>query len=146
MKETRTTRRHFLGVGVTAAAATCTGCSVIGARKADVVADPNNGTMRLSTEESAVLLQGQSNLLVEVKDRKLKILVVRHADGQLFGLDAKCTHMGCNVLYSEKADHVVCPCHGSKFALDGSVIKGPAKRALKRYPVSDENGRIVIAL
>jgi len=39
-----------------------------------------------------------------------------------------CTHLGCIVKPTETGFD--CPCHGSKFAKDGSVIKGPAPKAL----------------
>lgn len=50
-------------------------------------------------------------------------------DGQgVFAISTVCTHLGCIVKPS--ATGFDCPCHGSKFAPDGSVIKGPAPRAL----------------
>ena len=39
-----------------------------------------------------------------------------------------CTHLGCIVKPTDTGFD--CPCHGSKFAKDGSVIKGPAPKAL----------------
>ena len=56
------------------------------------------------------------------------ILVVRTGDATFVALSAVCTHAGCTVGYS--APRVVCPCHGSTFALDGTVTHGPATRPL----------------
>ena len=49
-----------------------------------------------------------------------------------------CTHLGC--AYRWQADHknFECPCHGSKFDLQGKVLIGPAERPLDRYPVKLE--------
>jgi cytochrome b6-f complex iron-sulfur subunit len=44
--------------------------------------------------------------------------------------DAHCTHMGC-ILHFDKDQKIFnCPCHKSRFAIDGSLIRGPAKRDL----------------
>ena len=39
-----------------------------------------------------------------------------------------CTHLGCTL--EEDGDHFSCPCHGSLFGPDGSVLKGPADKSL----------------
>ena len=39
--------------------------------------------------------------------------------------------MGCRVHYNESDRSFDCPCHGSRFALDGKVIEGPASDHLE---------------
>lgn len=46
---------------------------------------------------------------------------------------ARCTHLGCRV-NAAQGDLLVCPCHGSRFRLDGSVAIGPARRPLEVLP------------
>ena len=55
----------------------------------------------------------------------------RDEDGTLHAVSAVCTHMGCLVGWNETDRSWDCPCHGSRFALDGSVIHGPAVKALE---------------
>ncbi|MGW6392957.1 FAD-dependent oxidoreductase [Streptomyces sp. NPDC055103] len=43
----------------------------------------------------------------------------------------RCTHMGCELGYDEVAETWECPCHGSRFARDGTVLQGPATRPLE---------------
>jgi Rieske Fe-S protein len=45
-----------------------------------------------------------------------------------------CTHSGCMVVLQGNAEFH-CPCHGSKFNADGSVINGPAARPLDRFKI-----------
>ena len=53
------------------------------------------------------------------------VLLVRK-EGRLYGLIDRCSHRGCPLHEGElKDDVVVCPCHGSTFRLDGSIVKGP---------------------
>lgn len=54
----------------------------------------------------------------------------RDENGALHAVSAVCTHMGCIVGFNENDRTWDCPCHGSRFALDGEVIHGPAVKAL----------------
>jgi len=56
----------------------------------------------------------------------------RDPGGELHEVSARCTHLGCIVAFNEAARTWDCPCHGSRFATDGSVLEGPAKRPLER--------------
>ncbi len=56
-----------------------------------------------------------------------KIFVFNKADGFYF-ISGVCTHLGCTVkLHGNQFD---CPCHGSKFDINGNVISGPAPKPL----------------
>lgn len=145
MDRQRTSRRDFLYIGAAAAASACAGCTLFGSRKPDVVARPQGGTIRLDPEESAALLESKGSLLVEAQAWGDKILIVHLNNGRLYAVSAICTHRGCIVDYSDVAGHLVCPCHGSEYSLEGHNLKGPAKRPLKRYDVRTEEGQVVIA-
>lgn len=43
----------------------------------------------------------------------------------------RCTHLGCKLVWNKNEHTWDCPCHGSKFAENGSVLNGPANRNLK---------------
>ncbi len=62
-----------------------------------------------------------------------KIVAVRSSETTFTTLTAVCTHSGCSVKYVKANDDFACPCHGSKFAIDGSVTRGPAARDLTPY-------------
>jgi cytochrome b6-f complex iron-sulfur subunit len=61
------------------------------------------------------------------------VAVFRDEEG-VFALSRVCTHLGCIV--KSEADGFHCPCHGSRFAPNGSVVKGPAPKALAWLAVS----------
>lgn len=52
-----------------------------------------------------------------------------------WALSRKCTHLGCKVNYREKEGFLECPCHQSRFTLQGDVMHGPAKKPLPRFKV-----------
>ncbi|MGB0972566.1 MAG: ubiquinol-cytochrome c reductase iron-sulfur subunit [Mycobacterium sp.] len=57
------------------------------------------------------------------------VVVTQPEAGDFKAFSAVCTHTGC--LLNEVADGTInCPCHGSKFSLDGAVLNGPAQRPL----------------
>jgi Rieske Fe-S protein len=51
-------------------------------------------------------------------------------DGTVHVLSARCTHLGCLVRWNTWEQSWDCPCHGSRFAPDGSVLHGPASQPL----------------
>lgn len=61
-----------------------------------------------------------------------KRAVYRDESGELHSLSARCTHLGCMVRFNPAERTWDCPCHGSRFDLDGAVIEGPAVRGLRR--------------
>ena len=55
----------------------------------------------------------------------------RDAGGAWQGVRLKCTHMGCKLRFDPAEQTWECPCHGSRFTLDGQVLQGVAKRPLE---------------
>ena len=49
---------------------------------------------------------------------------------QLRAFAITCPHLGCSYAFDDGKRHFVCPCHGSEFALDGTIIHGPATAPL----------------
>ncbi|GAB3680194.1 Rieske (2Fe-2S) protein [Actinocorallia lasiicapitis] len=95
-------------------------------------------------------ITGQTLVLAEdlpvgtaMLNRELKVIVSQPSAGVFKAFSAVCTHQGCTV--TAPADGVAaCPCHGSEFkTADGSVVKGPATKALPEYPVKLQGGAVV---
>ena len=60
-----------------------------------------------------------------------KHAVHRAHDDTLTVLSPVCPHLKCHVAWNAQAQSWDCPCHGSRFRIDGSVIEGPALRPLE---------------
>ncbi len=43
----------------------------------------------------------------------------------------KCPHMGCSLIFNKKDITWDCPCHGSRFDIDGDIIEGPSTYSIK---------------
>lgn len=72
--------------------------------------------------------RGEGRIL-EVEGKKRAVF--RDAHGAVTVLDPVCTHMGCLVDFNTAEKSWDCPCHGSRFAADGTVINGPAVKDLE---------------
>lgn len=83
------------------------------------------GTERIDSFEG--IAPGQAR--VATKDGK-KLAIYRTEAGELKVLSAVCPHLKCIVHWNASESTWDCPCHGSRFDIDGEVIEGPAYRPL----------------
>jgi glycine/D-amino acid oxidase-like deaminating enzyme/nitrite reductase/ring-hydroxylating ferredoxin subunit len=60
-----------------------------------------------------------------------KVAAYRDEDGRLHAVSGRCTHLGCLVAWNAAERTWDCPCHGSRFSYDGTVLQGPAVRDLQ---------------
>lgn len=72
-----------------------------------------------------------------------KLAVYRDEQNKLHVCSAVCTHMKCIVNWNNAEKTWDCPCHGSRFMIDGSVIEGPAIMNLGRKQVDVQNERLL---
>ena len=68
-------------------------------------------------------------------------LLTQPSPGVFKGFIARCTHAGCALAIKDGG--IECPCHGSKFELDGAVARGPATQPLVARPVTVRGTEIV---
>ena len=60
------------------------------------------------------------------------IALYKDEHGNLFGVNPTCTHMKCNVAWNKAEKSWDCPCHGSRFDINGEVLTGPATVNLEK--------------
>lgn len=58
----------------------------------------------------------------------------RPESGPVCVVSLACTHLGCTVKWNDAERSWDCPCHGSRFGYDGTVLDGPAVSPLERIP------------
>jgi glycine/D-amino acid oxidase-like deaminating enzyme/nitrite reductase/ring-hydroxylating ferredoxin subunit len=69
---------------------------------------------------------------IVVRSGRRALAVSRGDDGELVAVSARCTHLGCLVTWNPAERSWDCPCHGSRFLADGTLIQGPAVADLER--------------
>ena len=62
-------------------------------------------------------------------DVNAAIYVIHIAEGY-FSLSAICTHLGCMTAWKQELGIIACPCHGSRFSIEGQKLAGPAPKPL----------------
>ena len=72
--------------------------------------------------------------VVDVPEAYLHVVVAQVEPDRFVAVWAICSHGACAVSYFPDNRALDCPCHGSRFGEDGSVLRGPATRALASFP------------
>jgi Rieske Fe-S protein len=99
----------------------------------------NRGGSTASPIESIARL-GKGDGGVIDKDGE-KIAVWKDDQGRVHAFSAKCSHKGCLVTWNNADRTWDCPCHGSIFGSDGSVIHGPAVEPLAKASIGSKQHR-----
>ena len=103
--------------------------SVSDASRADEPAAPQGAELTLKLSDHPELSKiGGAEI---IKNGDESIIVARTGADEFVALSAICTHRGCLVKYDGK--QFICPCHDSRFGLDGRVLKGPARTPLQAF-------------
>ena len=72
------------------------------------------------------------------------VFIIRATDTSYVVLDRTCTHQACQVGSFQSDGVATCPCHGSQYNTSGSVVRGPAPRALTKYTATVANNILTI--
>ncbi len=68
--------------------------------------------------------------------------VYRSLNGQVRACSAVCPHLGGIVRWNPSEETWDCPCHGSRFRTDGTVLNGPANDGLTPIVIASGNGSL----
>jgi cytochrome b6-f complex iron-sulfur subunit len=71
------------------------------------------------------------------------IIIANIGGGSYVALSRTCTHQGCYIKYIKDNGNFQCPCHGSTYSNDGSVVTGPATIAVQSYEI-EKHGNILV--
>ena len=125
-------RRDFLGLAAWWSAAAALLFSFLGSMRLPKAAVLPSASKKFRAALPASLAAGQPHVPA---GRSVAIF----KDGaNVYAISTVCTHLGCIVKATETGFD--CPCHGSKFGKDGSVVKGPAPKGLPWLEVKPLGG------
>ncbi|MCL6106811.1 MAG: Rieske 2Fe-2S domain-containing protein [Actinobacteria bacterium] len=96
--------------------------------------------MSISSIKAANIPPG-SGVAGQIGDRP--VAIYNSVEG-LIVLENICTHMGCETDWNPAEETWDCPCHGSRYHPDGTVLRGPAAQALTKLGYSIQDGEIVL--
>lgn len=121
-------RRDFLGLAALASAGAAMLFALVGIFRLPKAAVLPSPSKRFEVALPESLAAGEPFL---PPDRPVALF--RNDEG-VYAVSTVCTHLGCIVKPAPDGFH--CPCHGSRFAADGTVTKGPAPQPLPWLAVS----------
>lgn len=131
-------RRDFLG-----AAAFWTTVSTLVFAALGIARMPKPGVLPGQSSEIKLGAPGEYPVSAEPQRVQGQNLFVLHDQDGFAVVAAVCSHLGCIV--AANPEGFECPCHGSKFARDGRVVRGPAPSALAWHAIRlAPDGQIVV--
>src|SRR5690242_3705272 len=145
-------QKVLLGAGLGLVTAVVAACSTYG-KKEEAASDSATTTAAPAPSASggpAVPAAPAANVIAKTADVPVgsglivdKVVVTQPTAGVFKGFSSTCTHAGCTV--NKIADGTIdCPCHGSKYNLDGTVAKGPAQKPLPAENITVQGDSIVL--
>jgi menaquinol-cytochrome c reductase iron-sulfur subunit len=72
------------------------------------------------------------------------VWVVRGEGDAVQAFSVVCPHLGCGIDHTEGDDEFRCPCHDSKFRLDGTRTTGPSPRGMDALETKVEDGEVLV--
>jgi len=110
-------------------------------------ASPVDNKIELTIDSENPLNLTGGILLLVYNNGDNGVLLQRISAAEIKAITAVCTHEGCIIdLFSTEENNLGCPCHGSKFNLNGGVVQGPADAPLKTFSTTFENNLLTIFL
>lgn len=88
--------------------------------------------------ESIVELAPGEAMLADWQDEK--VAIYKEENGKLHILDPICPHAKCIVQWNNAEKSWDCPCHGSRFACNGALLTGPARKGLAQIKIEHIEG------
>lgn len=86
-----------------------------------------------------------SGAVLDKENAASPVIMVRDPDsGAVVALSPVCPHAQCTVDFDGESGQLICPCHDSKFSLDGSIEQGPAQEPLPVFEVKEEEGLVLV--
>jgi nitrite reductase/ring-hydroxylating ferredoxin subunit len=105
------------------------------------------GRLIIDLKKASILMRPGGAVKVVDLNRELNLIVIHSEKYRFAALERSCTHGGAQVVYNRHNRTVQCTSWGhSEFALDGLVLGGSAKEALRAYPVRRRDERLEIEL
>ena len=134
-------QRVIVGAGLALAASMLAACATYGKTPAAPTTNPAPPTTNGAAPENEIAKKTDvpvgAGVIID------DVVLTQPADGVFKGFSAICTHAGCTVA-EVVGGTINCPCHGSKYNLDGSVANGPASRPLDARSISVQGDSIVL--
>ncbi|MDQ1702294.1 MAG: hypothetical protein QOF57_1546 [Frankiaceae bacterium] len=157
-----TRRRVIVGAGAALGAAAVAGCAskathavdsstgtatggsptagaTAGGSSASSSAGANGGSLELQVGPLADIPVGSGKLVTAGGN---DLVVTQPVAGQPSVFVNRCTHAGCKVAIA--GAQLICPCHESRFDLNGAVLNGPATQPLPQAILRVDNGQIIV--
>lgn len=139
------TRRKFIKLVSSGIGSGLIGGSILGCATATVYqGSVHRGTLEYPLSDFIDNIGENYGLLISAFELGDAIILIRDSEGDFLALSARCTHQGCQV--KVKKQSFSCSCHGSAYDGFGNVIRGPAQKRLRSFPVKLLDGIIKIDL
>lgn len=101
----------------------------------DIAIKLTAGLLKLASDKLSEIKNGDAGV-VNIDNHRIG--VYKDEQGREHAVNAACTHLGCALAWNPDELSWDCPCHGSRFNIDGGVIESPAVRPVDKLKINHE--------
>jgi nitrite reductase/ring-hydroxylating ferredoxin subunit len=136
-------RRSFIRHFVLGSAASLTAGRLWKARVLAEILEGPVGTLVVRVSDYPALAADFGSVRITFAGAAYPVVVNRGLGDTFFGMDSDCPHQHCVVeAFSTALGHMRC-CHGSQYAIDGTLLGGPSPRSLTPFETSFDGDNLV---
>lgn len=102
----------------------------------DITINLTAGLLKLAKDKLSEIKNGEAGI---VNIDKHRVGLYKDENGKEYAVNATCAHLGCALAFNNDEQTWDCPCHGSRYDINGKALEAPTVRPIDRLEIADKD-------